>query len=102
MISDLPLNTMVPLGYRGTPHISKNHDLNFRTLRYLPLAAVPLRLGMPTLPFSHAPVRAAVASMLRSPYGAGFDGDRRDGDGDGGNGDGRDGNVRDGEGDGGN
>ena len=26
---------------------------------------------MPTLPFSHAPVRAAVASMLRSPYHAG-------------------------------
>ena len=23
MIPDLPLNTMVPLGYRGTPHISK-------------------------------------------------------------------------------
>ena len=28
-------------------------------------------MGMPTLPFSHAPVRAAVASMLRSPYHAG-------------------------------
>ena len=29
MIPDLPLNKMVPLGYRGTPYISKNHDFKF-------------------------------------------------------------------------